>query len=290
MLHRVFKHDRTQPPNATDAPEQSARAMDRREYVMTEATGPLADKRVIITGAASGIGAGAARLLAAQGARVAALDLNKTLLERTTGEISGDACRSWICDVSDETAVESVFREATDWLGGLTSVVHAAGVLRYKDAQDFSVADWHFVMNVNALGTFLVDRAAFPHLRDDGGSIVNVGSLSGVRGHPGNAVYAASKGAVMSWTRTVAQEWGPFGIRVNALAPVAETAMSEIPKGSPEEQAAILKRVGESIPLRRMGDPDRDIAPAIAFLVSDASHYITGQVLPVDGGSIMVGS
>ena len=94
----------------------------------------------------------------------------------------------------------------------------------------------------------------------------------------------------MSRTRTVAQEWGPFGIRVNALAPVARTAMAEIPNVSPEEQAALLTRVAAATPLRRMGDPYLDIAPAIAFLVSDASHYITGQVLPVDGGSIMVGS
>ncbi len=251
----------------------------------------LADKNVIVTGAASGIGAGATRLLVEQGARVALLDLDDAELEQIAGKVGDtDRARAWTCDVSDEDKVGATFREATDWLGGLTSVVHAAGVLRYKDAQDFSVDDWHFIMNVNALGTFLVDRAAFPHLRDDGGSIVNVGSLSGVRGHPRNAIYSASKGAVMSWTRTVAQEWGPFGIRVNALAPVARTAMAEIPNVSPEEQAALLDRVGAATPLRRIGDPYLDIAPAIAFLVSDASHYITGQVLPVDGGSIMVGS
>lgn len=251
----------------------------------------LDGKRVIVTGAASGIGAAAARLVAAQGARVALLDLDEERLEEVTRKIGGsETCRSWACDVSSETSVVAAFHEATDWMGGLTSVVHAAGVLRYKDAQDFTVDDWHFVMNVNALGTFLVDRTAFPYLSDEGGSIVNVGSLSGIRGHPRNAIYSASKGAVMSWTRTIAQEWGVHGIRVNALAPVAQTPMSDVPNGSPEQQAAIKDRVTQAIPLRRMGDPDADIAPAIAFLVSDASHYITGQVLPVDGGSIMLGS
>jgi NAD(P)-dependent dehydrogenase (short-subunit alcohol dehydrogenase family) len=175
-------------------------------------------------------------------------------------------------------------------MGGLTTLVHAAGVLRYCDAQDFSVEDWHFIMDVNALGTFLVNRTVFPYLRDAGGSIVNVGSLSGVRGHPRNAIYAASKGAVMAWTRTVAAEWGVYGIRVNALAPVAQTPMSDVPNGSPGRQAAIKAGLMQTIPLRRIGDPDCDIAPAVVFLASEASRYITGQVIAVDGGSMMVGS
>lgn len=261
---------------------------------MNEAPKSLEGKRAIVTGAATGIGSAAARRLAAAGARVAVLDIAESVLGETASEIDDlagrECCRSWACDVSDEATVERVFRESTDWLGGLTSVVNAAGVLRYKDAQDFTIDDWHFVMNVNALGTFLVDRAAFPYLRAAGGSIVNVGSLSGIRGHPRNAIYSASKGAVMAWTRTLAQEWGIHGIRVNALAPVAQTPMSDIPISTPEQQAAIKERLTQTIPLRRMGDPDQDIAPAIEFLVSDASHYITGQVLPVDGGSIMIGS
>ncbi len=146
---------------------------------------------------------------------------------------------------------------------------------------------------LNGKGTLFTNQAAFRHLRDGGGSIVNMGSVEGVRGTAGNAAYASSRGAVMAWTRSVALEWAHHRVRVNCVAPVVETRLFHRIRDAldPASQAAMDAGLAHAIPLGgKMGDPARDLAPVLAFLVSDDSRFITGQTIAVDGGFMMLGS
>lgn len=144
---------------------------------------------------------------------------------------------------------------------------------------------------VNATGTFLTNRAAFELLKDTGGQILNFASNAGVEGLPQRADYSASKGAVVAWTRTVAREWAQYGITVNAIAPAIWTPMYDRTRAgmSPEQLAAHDAQVAKAIPLGgQNGDPQRDFVPVLAFLASDGSRFMTGQVFPIDGGMMMM--
>lgn len=243
----------------------------------------LSDKKVIVTGAARGIGASAARAVAAAGADVTALDVQ---------EAPGDlGLRFRPCDVSDRA--ETV--KAVDWavaeMGGLDALIHAAGVQRYTPAESISDEEWDLVLGVNARGTMITNQAVFPHLKGKGGRIVNFASAAGAAGLRGCAHYSASKGAVLAWTRTIAQEWGRYGVTANAIAPGMWTPMYETTRSrlNAEELAAHDQGMAMMIPLGgRLGDPDRDMAPVLVFLVSDGARFITGQTIPVDGGLMMV--
>ena len=177
-------------------------------------------------------------------------------------------------------------------MGGLDVLVNLAAIITYKPAEAFTAADWEAIFAVNARGTMLTNQAAFHYMRESGGQIINAGSMSGIRPHPGNAAYSATKGAVMAWTRSVAAEWGVHNIRVNALAPIAQTPMSDTPPAgmTEEQQMEIKAALAQQLPLGRLGDVEADIAPVLVFLASDAAHYITGQVIAVDGGMAMLGS
>lgn len=147
-------------------------------------------------------------------------------------------------------------------------------------------------MNVNLRGTCNANLAAMARMREHGGRIINFGSAVGIIGQPRSAYYAASKGAVMAWTRTVAQEWAPFGITVNAVAPVIHTPMMQKTRDrmTPEQNEQLDAIFRMRIPLGgRPGDPDRDLAPVMVFLASDMPRFITDQVFPVDGGTVMLG-
>ncbi|GAA7766832.1 short-chain dehydrogenase [Cupriavidus sp. SHE] len=247
-------------------------------------------KRVIVTGSASGIGASAIKALVAAGARVAGMDLadevGQAVASAATQAGPGEA-RYQRCDVSRKEDVDAAFTAAVDWLGGLDALVNIAGVERKSAAESISQQDWDLMFDVNARGTLNTNQAAFVHLRERGGRIVNFASAAGVMGVPGLAHYSAAKAAVLGWTRTAAKEWGRYGITVNAMAPAMWTPMYEKFRARLDDAQlqAHDAMMAQQVPLGgRLGDPDRDMAPVLVFLVSDGARFITGQTLAVDGG------
>lgn len=248
--------------------------------------GRLSGKRIIVTGGAGGIGNAAATLFAREGARVGCTWHGRR-------PVLPDGVVLERCDVADRAGVQAAFDALAAALGGLDALVHAAGLHGSTPADQVVDADWDRLMDANGKGTVWTNQAAFTHLKDHGGSIVNMGSVEGARGFAGNAVYAASRGAVMAWTRSVALEWGRYGIRVNCVAPAIATDIFHRQRDAlaPEARAAMEADLRARIPIDgTLGDPMRDLAPVLLFLVSDDARFVTGQTLPVDGGLMMVGS
>jgi NAD(P)-dependent dehydrogenase (short-subunit alcohol dehydrogenase family) len=249
--------------------------------------GSLNGKRVIITGAAGGIGSAAVEAFVREGARVACT-YNSAEPSLPDGVVARDRC-----DITSKASVDNIFDRFADALGGLDVLIQAAGLHGACPADQLTEEYWDNMFALNGKATLFTNQAAFRHMRDNGGSIVNMGSCEGVRGFAGNACYAATRGAVTSWTRSVALEWGRYKVRVNALAPVAETAPAKRMRANQDAatNAMMDAYLQQAIPLGgRMGDALNDIAPALVFLASDASHFITGQTLAVDGGFMMLGS
>lgn len=246
----------------------------------------LKGKRIIVTGGAGGIGNAALRLFVEQGAQVACT------YHSTRPEVpQAVACHR--CDIADRAAVEAVFARIADAFGGLDVLLHAAGIHGSRAAEEVDEADWDRMFDANAKATVWTNQAAFRRMRANGGSIINMGSVEGVRGFAGNAVYAASRGAVMAWTRSVALEWGAAKVRVNCVAPAIATSIFERQMAAmdPAVLAMVEADLRRSIPLGgTLGDPLRDLAPVLAFLASDDSRFITGQTIAVDGGLMMLGS
>ena len=253
----------------------------------------LQGKKIIVTGGAQGIGASAVRAFAAAGAEVHALDVDDVQGRQTTQAASaaGPGKATYLqCDVSVRSEVDAAFDAAAAAMGGLDVLAHIAGVHRHAPTHEVPDDTLEWLMAVNVNGTIFTNGAAYRHMRS-GGAIINFGSESGLTAEVNNAVYGASKAAVHTWTRSVAREWGPKGIRVNAVLPYIVTPMYERFRValSPEELKAHDIATAEQIPLGgKFGDADTDLAPVLVFLASDASRFITGQLLPVDGGLISV--
>jgi len=251
----------------------------------------LPDKKIIVTGGASGIGAATVRAYAREGARVAALDVQDASGRRVAAE-AGDAVTYHHCDVSSREAVREVFAGVVAGLGGLDVLAHVAGLERGTPAEDIPDEEWDLVFDVNVKGTLYTNQVAFRHMQARGGHIINFGSGAGIRGQRGSAHYSAAKAAVMGWTRTVAQEWARYNITVNSVVPAIWTPMYDAHRArmSPGELSIHDLAMQHVIPLGgRLGDPDRDIAPVMVFLAGDGARFITGQAIAVDGGMIMLG-
>ncbi len=233
----------------------------------------------IVTGAAAGLGARIAERCAEAGYRVGVLDLSPELTASRADHIEG--ATALVADVSDEAAVEAAF----DAFGETPDlVVNNAGIVRFGPLLDLSASDWRAVVDVNLTGTFVVARAAARRMVERGhGAIVNVTSMNGVAPGPNAGAYGSTKAGVALLTQQMAYEWGPKGIRVNAVAPgLIDGGMS-----APIYADAETRQARESkVPLGRLGVPD-DIADAVLFLASDGASYITGQNLLVDGGVTM---
>jgi NAD(P)-dependent dehydrogenase (short-subunit alcohol dehydrogenase family) len=246
----------------------------------------LTERRIVVTGGASGMGAGLVRGLSTLGTRVVSMDITAD----AGAEIAEAAGATFVqCDVADETSVEQAFSRASEILGGLDVLIHAAGISPSGVSESTDLALWNTTMSVNATGTYLTNNAAFAKLRDHGGRIINFASAAGIAGLPGKAIYSASKGAVVAWTRTVAAEWAKYGITVNAIAPAIWTPMYDNTRSemSPEHLARHDERLAQSIPLGgRLGDVDTDLVPVLAFLAGEGSKFMTGQIFPVDGGAL----
>ncbi|MEV8388936.1 MULTISPECIES: SDR family NAD(P)-dependent oxidoreductase [unclassified Streptomyces] len=251
----------------------------------------LDGKRIIVTGGAQGIGEAAVRAFTREGAQVYSFDISEgagARVAKEATEAGPGAAAFRRTDIADKTDTDAAFEEAFAALGGLDVLVNIAGLQRSAAAADITDELWETVYRVNVLGTIHTNQAAYRAMKPSGtGAIINFGSMSGFTGELTNAAYGSSKGAVHTWTRTVAREWGPDGIRVNAVLPYVNTPMFEKYRSSltPGELAAYDAEIARSIPLGgRFGDADKDLAPVLVFLASDASHFITGQLLPVDGG------
>ena len=248
----------------------------------------LQGQRIIVTGSARGIGASAVRAFIAAGAHVAAFDVNDESGRAAAAQCSApERARYFRCDVSRRGEVDAVFAGAADWMGGLDALVNVAGVERAAPAEAIAEADWDLMFDVNARGTLNTNQVAFAYLRERGGRILNFASAAGVMGLPGCAHYSAAKAAVLGWTRTVAKEWAHHNITVNAVAPGMWTPMYEAHRArmNPDELQAHDAMMAKAIPLGgKLGDPDRDMAPVLVFLLSEGARFITGQTLAVDGG------
>jgi NAD(P)-dependent dehydrogenase (short-subunit alcohol dehydrogenase family) len=254
----------------------------------------LVGRRIVVTGGAQGIGATLVAAYAREGAHVASFDVSAAEGERVAATATaagpGDAT-FYACDVTDRAAVDSATDAFSARVGGLDVLVNAAGVERRAPAESIELAEWELVFAVNVTGTLHTNQAAFRHLRQGGGAILNFASGAGVRGYPNGAHYAAAKGAVLSWTRTVAMEWGRHGITVNALCPGVQTPMAAAAQArlSDEEREQARQRMAATTPIDgRLGDPERDLAPVMVFLASTGARFVTGQTIVVDGGRTMV--
>jgi len=249
----------------------------------------------VVTGAASGIGAECARVLAEAGARVLLADLNEDGLAATADSIrgSGGECRVQACNVADRAAVQALAALAGDIYGGLDIWVSAAGTLVRRLIHEASNEDIDRLSDVNLKGVYWGCVAARQAMEKTGGSIVNISSTGGEGNNPGLSIYAMSKASVNALTRTAAKEFGPLGIRVNAVAPGwVETplAMSGYLDAdgriSNESRAELISQREAASPLGTTGRP-RDIALAVLYLASDASRFVTGQILRPNGGVTM---
>lgn len=237
----------------------------------------MRDQRIIVTGGSSGIGHACARLAVDRGAQVAVIDS----LSRPTN--FQDEALIVKADVSDESALAAAFREITkQWGMPPTGVINAAGIYRIAESSNLSVMAWNEVISVNLTGSMLVAQAS-QRAMPSGGSIVLLGSIAAERGDRGEpaAHYAASKGGVTALCRHLAVEWGPLGIRVNAVAPgVIDTPMLRL-ADDPERLSDYLT---SCVPLGRLGQAD-EVAEACLFLAGTGASYISGAVLAVDGGA-----
>lgn len=255
---------------------------------MADTTTPLRGRRVLVTGGATGIGAAAIGALGGAGAEVAAT-------YHQTPPPDGLAATWLPCDVRDADAVSAMVRQAAERLGGLDVLVNAAGLWQAGIPGYIGVDEISFLLDTNVKATILTNQAAYAVMKDQepkGGRIINFGSSEAVMGSPISAVYAATKGAVQAWTRSAAKAWAADKITVNALAPAVQTAGADRLREflGPDASAFIDQQMQMMIPLGgKLGDPARDLGPMLVFLAGPGSGFITGQLLAVDGGLMMVG-
>ena len=240
-------------------------------------TGSLLDQRVaVVTGAGQGIGLEIARSLTGHGARVMVADIDADLADKAAAEIGGLGVT---CDVTSEDQVGNLVAQAVGNFGRLDVFVNNAGITRDGSLKKMSVADFDAVISVHLRGTWLGVREASAVMREQkSGSIINISSLSGKSGNPGQTNYSAAKAGIVGLTKAAAKEVAHHNVRVNAIQPgLIRTAMTAAmpPEIFAEREAAI--------PMRRAGEP-AEVAGAVVFLASDLSSYVTGAVIEVGGG------
>ena len=243
----------------------------------------LDGKLAIVTGGASGIGAAAARRMAAAGARVTVFDRNLDGAQAVADEIGGHAVK---VNVSDREGVEAAVAEAVEVMGGLTTLFNNAGVGSLKPMDEYTDKEWDLLVDVNLKGTFNGVRAAIPHLRRvgvaGGASVVNMASVSGLRPTRGEAPYGAAKAGVIALTMSGALEYGPDGVRVNCVSPGwIHTGLTDFAFSTP----SYIEPLEAATPLGRAGTAD-DVADVVVFLASERASYVTGVSIAVDGGFV----
>ena len=250
----------------------------------------LSDRGVIVTGAASGIGRATAARLVAEGAKVLAADvtaeaLDESVAEANAGAAAGGEAVAQVVDIADEASVAAAIEAAVGRWGRIDGLANIAGILRTVRTHECDLATWQRILDVNLTGTFLMTRAALPHLMSSKGAIVNAASTSSFYGHPWMAAYASSKGAIAALTQTLAVEYCKEGVRVNAVAPGSVhsgiTGNVEFPTDLTKEEGKLVRRIMSPT---GFGDP-ADVASVVAMLLSDDGRHITGEVIRIDGGT-----
>jgi meso-butanediol dehydrogenase/(S,S)-butanediol dehydrogenase/diacetyl reductase len=235
-------------------------------------------KTAIVTGASSGIGVGIARRLSAEGANVVVVARRKERLVSLVADLGEDRTLAFVTDISERANNDAMVAAALERFGSIDVLVCNAGISLLKPFEDVSLEEWHHIMNVDLDSCFHGAQAALPALKASGGNIVNIASASGLGGDERLTAYNTAKGAVVNFTRGLAFDLGTFGIRVNALAPAL--TLDE------ETETLYQSYIGifdERRAIKGHSTPD-DIGAAVAFLASEDARFITGTVLPIDGG------
>ena len=259
-----------------------------------EMGGRMLNRKIIVTGGTYGMGSNIVAALVAEGATVASMARSTDLGEKNAAELATRGpgkVKFFRCDVSSRAEVKSAFAAAAAWMGGIDSLIHVAAIETGAAPENETDEDWDQLFNINARGTFHTNQEVFPYLKEKGGRILNFGSGSGIIGTPACAVYSATKGAITAWTRATAKAWGKYGITMNVIAPAIWTPMYDGHRArlTPDELRAHDAAMAKGILIGgKLGDPDRDLAPVIVFMMSDGARFITGQTIPVDGGALMM--
>ncbi|MFD8158592.1 SDR family NAD(P)-dependent oxidoreductase [Streptomyces malaysiensis] len=238
-------------------------------------------KTVVVTGASSGIGVGIARRFAQEGANVVLAARRKDRLDALAAELGTERTLAVATDVTSQDAVQAMIGAAVDRFGGLDVLVSNAGLGLGKDFEEMTLDDWRLVMRTDVDSCFFGARSALPHLKRTRGSIVQIASASGLGGDRMLSAYNAAKGAVVNFTRGLAHDLGQFGIRVNAVAP--SLTIGEEHAVDHPDAGDLIERFNQRRALPGYSTP-ADIAGSVAFLASDDARFITGAILPVDGG------
>lgn len=242
----------------------------------------LKDKVIIVTGGAAGIGGAMTTEFTERGACVVAVDLNEDAGKQKVAS-NPEQIVFLKGDISKESVANEAVALALSKFGKLTSLVNNAHASRQKPILELTEADWNLSMNTGLNGTLNFMKAAYQELKKTKGSIVNFGSGAGLLGQKNQGSYAAAKEAIRGLSRVAANEWAEVGIRVNIVCPLAFTdGVKQWKANFPEQYDEIISKN----PLGRFGDPQKDVAPIVAFLLSEDSQYMTGQTLMADGGDI----
>lgn len=248
----------------------------------------MTQKVAFVTGAAAGIGAECCRRLAQDGIAVGVADINLADAQAVAAEINaaGGKALAVQANVADRGQVEAAFSQLRDTFGPVTIVVNNAGITAWTPFEEITDADWDRMLEVNLKGAFICIQTALPDMKAAAwGRVINISSSSAQSGTALMAHYSASKGGMISLTRTLALELGPMGITVNNVPPgaIMNTVMSE---ATQDKFPITPEQMRQTLPVRRTGEPS-DIANAVAWLASDATSYVTGQTIGVNGGRVV---
>lgn len=248
-------------------------------------SGALAGRRILITGAAKGIGLASVERFVEEGAHIAALDRDEAALAALAGRIDRRQLHTTWTDVTDPSSVMAAVAGSAAALGGLDGIVNAAGIDLIADIEAMALADWNRIIAVNLTGPMQVTQAAYPHLKSaGGGTIVNVSSAAGLSPLKHRTAYCASKAGLQMASKALAMEAAEFGIRVNTICPGAvETELFRSSIDGAADPVAAYETVRARYALQRIASPG-EIAAAILWLTSAESSYVTGTAIAVDGG------